>query len=91
MSEQYFDGETYDEDRDLVRLSRLIDRVQALMKDGQWRTLPQICAAVEANSESSVSARLRDLRKERFGGYNIERQYLTDGLWRYRMVIEADA
>jgi hypothetical protein len=54
------------------------------MADGNWRTLGQIAALV-GGSEASVSARLRDLRKKRFGGYDIERKHVGDGLWSYRM------
>ena len=54
------------------------------MADGQWRTLKEIAAATGA-PEASVSARLRDLRNERFGGYAVEREYIGDGLWRYRV------
>ena len=34
--------------------------------------------------EASVSARLRDLRKKRFGSHIITRRYVSDGLWQYR-------
>ena len=81
-----FDGTTYDHERDGKRLSGLMLKVHDLMQDGEWRTLPQICEQISANSEASVSARLRDLRKPRFGGYCVEREYLADGLWRYRVV-----
>jgi len=37
-------------------------------------------------SEASVSARLRDLRKAKFGAHTIERQRVSAGLFRYRMV-----
>ena len=50
---------------DQERLSSLLERVKALMSDGNARTLAQI-AQKTGGTESSVSARLRDLRKERF-------------------------
>lgn len=79
-----FDGATYDAARDGERLAGQLRRVQALMADGQWRTLAQIAQAV-GGSEAGVSARLRDLRKPRFGGHVIEREYVRDGQWMYRM------
>mgnify|MGYP000412766031 CR=1 FL=1 len=82
----HFDGKTYDHVRDSARLSGLMAKVHGLMIDGQWRTIPQICEAIGANSEASVSARLRDLRKPRFGSHTVEREYLAAGLWRYRVL-----
>ena len=37
--------------------------------------------------ESSVSARIRDLRKAKHGGYLIERQYVERGLNKYKMAM----
>jgi len=33
----------------------------------------------------SLSARFRDMRKPRYGGYLVKRQYLGEGLYRYRL------
>ncbi len=84
-----FDGETYDAPLDENRLSRQLDRVRNLMLDGKWRTLFEIEQATGA-PETSVSARLRDLRKIRFGNYCVERRrrglpHL--GLHEYRVTI----
>jgi hypothetical protein len=78
------DGQTYDHARDARRLAGQQCRVVALMKDGAWRTLAEI-AAYTSDPEASVSARLRDLRKPRFGGYIVERPYVERGLFRYRL------
>lgn len=80
-----FDGATFDAKRDGDRLSRLFDRVRALMLDGTWRTLPEIQARC-GGSEASCSARLRDLRKGKFGGYQVDRRYRAAGVWEYRVV-----
>jgi DNA-binding Lrp family transcriptional regulator len=80
-----FDGETYDRTRDQDRLLSQLDRVAKLMRDGQWRTLTNIAIEVDA-PESSVSARLRDLRKGKFGAYTIEREHVHSGLHQYRML-----
>ena len=79
-----FDGATYNSALDQERLGRQLDRVQALMADGQWRTLREIADAV-GGSEASVSARLRDLRKARFGAHEVERLRVAGGLYRYRL------
>lgn len=68
-----FDGVTYDPELDGARLATLLNRVSALMGDGQWRTLAEIVAQV-GGTEPSVSARLRDLRKPKFGGYTVDRR-----------------
>lgn len=80
------DGATYDDDRDGSRLNAQHQRVCDAMKDGAWRPLAAIAAASGA-PEASVSARLRDFRKERFGAHQVERRYVIDGLWEYRLLI----
>ena len=55
------------------------------MKDGCWRTLFEI-ARLTGDPEASISARLRDLRKDRFGGYELQGRRLgSKGLWEYRL------
>jgi len=81
----HFDGETYDPALDEDRLTRLLGRVWALMIDGRWRTLAEIQRAA-GGTEASVSARLRDLRKDRFGAYKVRRRRRgpgKSGLWEY--------
>lgn len=86
--EMYFDGQTYDHDRDRERLKGLMLKVYNAMMDGEWRTLRQLTEEIGAGSEASVSARLRDLRKERFGSHTVEREYIDRGVWKYRLVLE---
>ena len=80
-----FDGETFNPPRDGHRLSCQLEGVRLLMADRRWRTLGDIAAAVNG-SEAGVSARLRDLRKTRFGGYQVERRHVSAGLWEYRVL-----
>jgi hypothetical protein len=90
-----FDGETFDKDLDGKRLSRQLLAVKTLMWDGRWRTLRMIQTAT-GFPEASISARLRDLRKPRFGGFIVERQRRLDrrckagGTWEYRLVRNRD-
>jgi len=83
-----FDGETYEHERDHARLARQLDAVRVLMLDGRWRTLPEIAAQVEG-SEAAISARLRDLRKTKFGAFDVQRRYLAHGLFEYRIKLAA--
>lgn len=79
-----FDGETYDRDRDQARLNGQLQRVYEAILDGSWHTLAELAVACQG-SEAAVSARLRDLRKPRFGEHTIDREYVGNGLWRYRL------
>src|SRR6185369_16113064 len=68
-----FDGNTYERQHDHVRLGRQFLLVRDLMSDGAWRTLQEI-GNETGEQQASISARLRDLRKEKFGGYSVERR-----------------
>ena len=77
-------GATYDPAKDSERLKRLLGRVWNVMSDGKWHTLAELSWRTEG-SEAGVSARLPDLRKWRFGGYQVDHRRITGGLWEYRM------
>jgi len=55
------------------------------MSDGLWHTLAEMSSRL-GFPEASVSARLRDLRKDKFGGRVVERRYVLNGLWEYRLL-----
>src|SRR5882672_407827 len=78
------DGSTYVHERDGQCLALQHNRVLAVMRDGREHTLAEI-SLITRNPEASVSARLRDLRKPRFGGHNIQRRYIERGLFTYRL------
>lgn len=80
----FFDGRTYSPQLDGPRLSGQLVRVREIMRDGQWRTLARLSALTGA-SEASVSARLRDLRKARFGRWTVDRRRVEGGLHEYRV------
>jgi hypothetical protein len=83
-----FDGLTYDETLDGPRLTSQLERVKRLMRDGRWRSLAAIHHIV-GGSEAGISARLRDLRKPKFGGLIVERERVKkSGLWMYRVKSE---
>lgn len=81
-----FDGETYVHERDCARLAEQTALVFAAMQDGAYRTLNAI-SLITGAPEASVSARLRDLRKARFGAHTVNRQYLGHGLYQYQLVV----
>lgn len=82
-----FDGDTYQLDLDKIRLNAQLRRVVDVMRDGHWRTLEELARAT-GDPESSVSARLRDLRKARFGAFTVARRRRGEaerGLFEYRV------
>ena len=80
-----FDGITINDERDNGRLNKQFMAVKMLIVNYPgWLTLAEI-AKYTGYPEASVSARLRDLRKAKFGGYNVERKYVERGIWAYRV------
>lgn len=69
-----FLGSTYSEPHDKKRLSGQKERVLMLVVDGFWRTLHEI-SEITGDPEASVSARLRDFRRE---GYTVNRRRRGD-------------
>ena len=80
-----FDGATYDKRLDQARLTGQLLRVFGAMLGGKWWTLEELRGACGGTTQS-LSARVRDLRKPRFGAYTIERRRRTAGCWEYRLV-----
>lgn len=90
LREPRFDGETFDSEQDATRLGGQLLRVFNIMSDGIWRTLADIrIATCLVDSEAGISARLRDLRKKRFGGHTVERRRTApeSGLFEYRVIV----
>ena len=83
-----FNGADYQPERDNARLTGQLRRIFECMEFGQWRTLPEI-ARLTGDPEASISAQLRHLRKPRFGGHKVNREYISDGLYRYQLVVAA--
>lgn len=80
------DGSTYVAARDRLRLDNQHERVFELMKDGQWRRKEEIVKAT-GDDWASISARLRDCRKERFGGHTVDRRNIGGGVHEYRLMV----
>lgn len=79
-----FDGETYSRTHDHARLGKQYLSVLNVMRDGRWRSLADISAIIAA-PQASISARIRDMRKAKFGGYGVERRRLSGGYYQYRL------
>lgn len=88
-----FDGETFDPFLDGVRLESQLSMVAQVMIDGAWWTIPAVVVEIARRfgvrcSDTGVSARIRDFRKERFGGREVEHRRVAGarGLWEYRVL-----
>jgi len=79
-----FGGITYQPEKDEARLTGQLKRVRECMSDSAWRTLAEI-SAVTGDPESSVSARLRDLRKPSFGLWTVDRRRRGPGTFEYQL------
>ena len=86
MPASRFDGETYDAGQDCERLTGQLLKVYRALQGGGWHSLAELAERC-GGSEAGVSARIRDLRKPRFGAHQIERQRQSPftGVWIYRM------
>lgn len=82
-----FDGADYQPDRDKQRLTTGQHKVRMYMENAGWKTIMQISEALDMYPPS-VSADLRNLRKERFGGRTVDRRYVRNGVYEYYLVPE---
>jgi len=88
QGELNFSGATYSPEFDYSRLKGQIKRIRDLMLDGEWRTLGEI-ALLTGDGHASISAQLRNLRKEGNGSHIVEKRTRGDrnsGLWEYRLI-----
>lgn len=86
-----FDGATL-EPSDILRLKGQLKSVYDIMSDGRYRTLEEIVNDAKQHFDTvmktqSASARLRDLRKPKFGGYQVLRRRAGEGVFEYALVI----
>jgi hypothetical protein len=69
--------------KDLVAIKRA-------MNGKGWQTLWTIGSRVYELSQThmepqTVSARVRDLRKEQYGGHDVQRRYAGNGIYEYKL------
>lgn len=88
------DGKTFDPTLDRARLNGQADRVWNVMRDGGWYTLAEISKRT-GDPEASISARIRDFKKERFGAIEHERRRVNEdgrtGQHQYRLLLKGVA
>lgn len=81
-----FEGSDYDPGKDKARLTGQILRVYDCMIDGEWRTLAEV-EGVTSDPQASISAQLRHLRKDKWGGYILNKRRRGDGgTWEYQLL-----
>lgn len=77
-----------------ARSEKQLTRVRQLMLDGKWRTYSEIKLELGGKyPEQSISARLRDLRKDQFGAFDVDkrpRRGAAKGLIEYRLLAVTD-
>jgi len=61
--------------------------VLALMLDGRERSLRMIRAECGFDPETEISARLRELRRPEYGGYEVKCWRFPDGVYRYQLAV----
>ena len=83
------DGSTYDETIDRKPLNAQAQRVWDVMNDGAWVTLADI-SYFTGDPEASISARMRDFRKDRFGAHTVRRKRI-ERQWFYRLIPNEEA
>jgi len=86
---EHFDGPEYDAIKDEVRLTgQLLDVWKVAVNrqhNGGWFTVDYIVQRTGFPA-NSVQAQLRNLRKPRFGSYDVQRRRVTEsGLYEYRV------
>lgn len=72
-----FDGKHYEGKKDKERLTKQINVVHDYISSGSWRTVEEISIAT-GFPQPSVSAQLRNLRKEKFGGLDVQGRYRSE-------------
>jgi Fic family protein len=84
-----FNGSDYVPELDNARLTGQLLRIFNCMKDKKYRTLGEI-EKITGDPQSSISAQLRHLRKERFGSHVVNKRprgNRENGLFEYQLII----
>jgi biotin operon repressor len=63
---------------DQIRLANHLQKLVTLMSDGRFRSLQTIADALGC-SESAAGARVRDLKKRKFGSFTVEKRRQSTG------------
>ena len=79
-----FDGADIDQERDDARLKQQINIIRKRMENAGWLTVQQLSQEL-GYPATSVSAQIRNLRKDKFGGRYVERRYQGNGLYEFKL------
>ena len=80
-----FDGKHYDKTKDKTRLTKQMQGVYDCINMGSWKTVEEI-SKVTGYPQPSISAQLRNLRKEKFGGLDVRGRYrVGTRIFEYRL------
>ena len=71
--------------------TRQLGQVYAVMKNGRAITIWGLRATIyeqfnDHHSETAISARIRDLRKAKYGSHTVETKRRSKGVYEYRLV-----
>ena len=61
-----------------------VERVMAVLRDGEWHSTRQI-SMLTGLKQTTAQARVRDLRKEKFGSHQIDSRVGKSGIADYRL------
>lgn len=84
-----FDGDTFvphrpeDPGSDEERLGHEMACVRAVLIDHEWHVVSEFD---HCGPSAATTARIRDFRKEKNGGYTVESRYVRKGVWEYRLL-----
>ena len=74
---------------DAARLGTQQDRIAVLMRDGKWRSPPEVAAAIGSSLSGGTTARIRSLRQEpwksAYGVTDVPKRRRSGGLWEYQV------
>lgn len=78
------------------QLHATLEEMKAADANGRWLTVPELADRVRLRtgkmiSETGLSARIRDLRKEKHGGHPVDKRPRggKGNLWEFRLRIQA--
>ncbi len=84
MTANLFDGPTYDPALDEVRLKGQIQDVFGFLSRWDWCSVGEIALAT-GHPHNSISAQIRNLRKEKHGAWEIERRREGTGFFQFHL------
>lgn len=83
---EFLERTTVKEKTPRSRMNSKMMSVLEFMSDGQWRSLRQISEGSGYTSLTGLSACIRSLRKPQYGEHIIEKRFITESLYEYRLV-----